>query len=146
MNRFISSFICTSLLVGGCAEQTQVFDVGPDLVPERKPPAQGAQGFCDRDSQSNLHVRVRNQGNQPALVQTSTRVVFSGSQAETATTPPLIDGSMAVVSVPIPAGCFNPDCDFVITVDDTGLVEELKHDASDTSHEENNTEPGICIG
>jgi hypothetical protein len=38
----------------------------------------------------------------------------------------------------IPGGCFNPDCDFRITVDAGAVVDE--------SDEGNNTASGTCIG
>ena len=47
-------------------------------------------------------------------------------------------GTSAVISVPIPAGCFNVDCDFHIEVDSGGVVTE--------SSETNNTVTGRCIG
>lgn len=120
------------------------FDRGPDLVPEPVAGSSGALAFC-RPGGSGLVVRVRNQGNEAALVPTTTRVGFR-SGAETVSTPPLPNGAAADVSVPIPSGCFDPDCNFTITVDAEGDVEELKHDASDTSHEDNNIASGICIG
>ncbi len=135
-----------SSLVIGCLPGAATFDVGPDLIPEREPGFEGAQGFCIRDNQNNLNVRVRNQGNQPVLVQTTTSVVFNQNQVRTVTTPALVEGSMVIVSVPIPSGCFNPDCGFTINVDTNDEVEELKHDANDTSHEDNNTAQGSCIG
>lgn len=133
------------LSASSCVKPQSGFDIGPDLVPERQPGTEGPMGFCKRDNENNLEVRVRNQGNEPVFVETVTRVVFSG-QEETTATPPLADGAMATVNLPIPGGCFNPDCGFIITVDDGNQVEELQHDASDTSHEDNNTERGICIG
>lgn len=146
MNTRLPAIVISMLFLSGCPRPPSAFDVGPDLVPERQPGFEGSQGFCIRDGQGNLDVRVRNQGNEPAFVETVTRVEFGPGQVETADTPPLADGSMAIVSVPIPGGCFNPDCGFTITVDYGNRVEELRHDAGDTSHEDNNTEPGICIG
>ena len=109
----------------------------PDLVPERQPGADGPQGFCRRSDQG-LTVRVRNQSNQDVLSQSATVVVFSPGGPRTATTPPLAAGSFADVTVQIPSGCFNSDCDFTITVDSNDTVSE--------SNEANNMEDGICIG
>lgn len=120
------------------------FDRGPDLLPEPAAGSGGAVAFC-RPGDSGLVVRVRNQGNEPALVSTTTRVSFRPGE-QTVATPPLPSGAAADVSVPIPSGCFDPDCNFTINVDAEDDVEELKHDASDTSHEDNNIAVGVCIG
>ena len=50
------------------------------------------------------------------------------------------------MTVPIPAGCFHPDCGFTIRVDADDVVEEPGQNASDTSHEGNNIEVGRCFG
>jgi hypothetical protein len=134
-----------AVFLSSCVSAGGSFDRGPDLVPEPRTGSQGPNGFCRGDN-SNLIVKVRNQGTEPALVTTTTRIRFSPGGDQLATTPPLDDGSAADVTVPIPNGCFNPDCNFSITVDVDGQVEELKHNASDTSHEDNNTEQGTCIG
>ncbi len=144
MRKIIIITLLTMLTVG-CLPFGGPFDVGPDLIPEREPGFEGAQGFCIRDNQT-LNVRVRNQGNRDVLIKTTTSVVFNQNQVRTVETPELAAGSMAIVSVQIPSGCFNPDCGFTINVDTNNLVEELKHDATDTSHEDNNSAQGVCIG
>lgn len=108
-----------------------------DLVPERRSGAEGPQGFCQRDD-DNLTVRVRNQANPDVLQQTAVRVDFGSFGRQNATAPAIPGGSFADVAVPIPAGCFNPDCDFTITVDFNDDVDE--------ADETNNEEEGICIG
>ena len=108
----------------------------PDLVPERRSGSSGPEGFCRRD-ESGLTVRVRNQANPDVLQETTTVVVFSGV-TKTAQTAPMPGGSQVDVTVEIPAGCFDPDCSFEITVDSNDAVEE--------ANEANNTEAGICIG
>ena len=109
-----------------------------DLVPERAPGAQGPSGFCIRDA-SGLFVRVRNQSNIDALAPTQTRVVFDTGTVVTRPTAPMPGGSFAIAGpFPIPAGCFNADCGFEITVNaDGALADEVSG---------NNTESGICIG
>ena len=109
----------------------------PDLVPERRSGSQGAEGFCRR-SDSDLTVRVRNQANPDALQQSSTVVVFSPGGPKTASTMAIPGGSFDDVTVQIPSGCFNPDCDFTITVDANNDVAEAA--------EGNNEAEGICIG
>ncbi|MGH6635903.1 MAG: M64 family metallopeptidase [Gammaproteobacteria bacterium] len=117
---------------------------GPDLVPESLGGDTSPLGFCRRGD-AGLTVRVRNQGNQPAFVPTTTRVQFSSGE-QTATTPPLPNGAAADVTVPIPTGCFDPDCAFTIRVDADDAVEEPRHDPTDTSHEHNNVAVGRCLG
>jgi hypothetical protein len=89
---------------------------------------------------------VRNEGNEPVFVPTTTLVSFSGDGDRGAVTTPLVAGDSVEVRVPIPTGCFSPDCNFTIQLDNNGEVEELKHDAFDTSHEDNNIASGMCIG
>jgi hypothetical protein len=47
-------------------------------------------------------------------------------------------GSVDLSPLSIPGACFNPDCDFKITVDSNGQVNE--------SNEGNNTVSGNCLG
>jgi len=117
---------------------------GPDLVPEPLVGDPSPLGFC-RLGDAGLTVRVRNQGNLAAIVPTTTRVEFS-SGVQTAATPPLPSGAAADVTVPIPPGCFRPDCTFTIRVDADNAVEEPGHTPGDPSHEDNNFVLGRCIG
>lgn len=104
----------------------------PDLIPV--PDANGS--FCRiRDGQ--LIVTVRNQGTGPAGPST-TEVDFGSHGKVNAPTPALGPGASIDVSVPIPAGCFSPDCHFRITVDALNQVIE--------SNEGNNTASGFCLG
>jgi hypothetical protein len=90
---------------------------------------------CERKG-SNLLVTVRNQGAGPAGAST-TRVDF-GTSVQNAATPPIAPGATVQVSVPIPAGCFRPDCSFRVIVDAASVVPE--------SDEANNTASSTCIG
>ncbi len=121
-----------------------VFGRGPDLVAEPITPNSGPLGLCRR-SGSVLTVRVRNQGNEPAVVPTTTRVEFPGGE-QTFTTPPLPNGAAADLMVPLPANCFHPDCDFEIQVDADDAVEEPGQDATDILPESNNIAAGRCFG
>jgi hypothetical protein len=103
----------------------------PDLVPV--PDSQG--NFC-RIQSSMLLVTVRNQGSGGAGPST-TRVDFSSS-AVSQPTPALAAGAAVDLLFAIPAGCFQPDCHFRITVDSAAVVTE--------SNEGNNTASGTCIG
>lgn len=111
--------------------------LGPDLVPERRPDSQGEEGFCRRN-EGNLVVRVRNQTNEDVFDQSTTIVVFSPGGPKSATTAPMPGGSMTDVIFEVPSACFNPDCDFTITVDANSDITE--------SREDNNVADGICIG
>ena len=126
-------FAGVALFLAGCNGAT-----APDLVPESRTDGMGAETFCRKDDAGNLVVRVRNQSNADVLVQTTTVVVFSPGGPRTGTTASMPGGSFADVTLPIPAECFNADCDFTITVDSDEAVDE--------ADEDNNMADGICIG
>jgi hypothetical protein len=129
-----------------CATAGTIIDRGPDLVPERRPGGTGSEGFCDRNEQGQLIVRVRNQGNEPATIETIAQVHYHPGGVEVSTMHALTDGAFGSTPVPIPPTCFNPDCEFTITVDATQVVEEIRHHPNDTGQEDNNTASGHCIG
>jgi len=104
----------------------------PDLIPlpdER-------EGFCRRKD-DKLIVTVKNQGCGPAG-HSVTEVDFYSYGKVSMPTPSLAPGMTADLLFPIPPGCYNPDCEFRITVNANGSVTE-----SDTG---NNTASGTCIG
>lgn len=103
-----------------------------DLVPI--PTATG--GFC-RSDQRGLIVIVCNQGTGPAGPSTTT-VDFGQFGRVDVPTPALEPLACTVVTAAIPEGCFDPDCNFSITVDSAGVVTE--------SDKDNNTVTGVCIG
>lgn len=103
-----------------------------DLVPV---PDDSGQ-FCRRE-ESTLIVTVMNQGGSQAGPST-TRVDFGQFGIVDTPTPSLMPGAQVDLNVPIPMGCFNPDCDFRITVDVHNVVAE--------SNEGNNTASGMCLG
>jgi hypothetical protein len=105
----------------------------PDLVPT--PDESGS--FCRRDDQGNLLVTVCNQGAGPAGPSV-TEVDFGSHGTVAVPTPPLAAGACVDVKVPIPPGCFDPDCAFRIRVDAKDDVEE--------EDETNNLASGACIG
>jgi len=144
--RSLQVILCTSTLVVliGCASPPGNFPE-PDLIPESRSGSQGPEGFCRRNDDGDLVVRVRNQTNNDVLTETKTSVVFSPGGEITRTTSLLPGGSSHDSMFPIPPGCFNPDCDFTITVDKDDQVDESHGPASD-NHETNNVESGICIG
>lgn len=103
----------------------------PDLIPVPDP----TLGFCRRQG-LKLTVTVRNQGTDagPSV----TRVNFGTFGIASQPTPALAAGASIDLVFAIPAGCFNPDCDFRITVDSNNQVDE--------SNEGNNTASGNCLG
>ena len=104
----------------------------PDLIPV--PDANGS--FCKRQD-STLTVTVKNQGTSGAGPSV-TEVDFFAFGKVSMPTPPLGLGASADLLFPIPPGCFNPDCEFRITVDANNQVSE--------SNEGNNIAKDICIG
>ena len=109
------------------------FELGlPDLIPV--PDAKGS--FCKRKEQ-NLTVTVKNQGTGGAGPSV-TEVDFFAFGKVSVPTPPLGPGASVDLLVPIPLGCFDPDCEFRITVDANNQVTE--------SNEGNNIANGACIG
>lgn len=112
----------------------------PDLVPVPQilsfnPPV---FDFCNRDDQGRLVVAVKNQGTADAAA-SETKVSFFGLGESSQITDPLSVGESVNLFFAIPAGCFNPDCDFTITVDSQNQVDS-------TSEQGNNTVNGRCIG
>ncbi len=103
----------------------------PDLVPRP-----GPNGFCRRED-GVLIVTVCNQGSAPAGPSTTT-VDFPGHDSVSVPTPAIPAGGCVDIKADIPVGCFDPDCEFRITVDSAGVVTE--------SDETNNTATGRCIG
>jgi subtilase family serine protease len=102
-------------------------------VPEFSTPT----GFC-RLQDSNLVVRVQNKGPAPAVIPSTTRVVFPGFASQDVTTPPIAIGASVDLMVPIPLGCFNPDCNFEIIVDVNNQIPEID--------ETNNSVEDFCLG
>jgi subtilase family serine protease len=110
---------------------------GPDLVPVKAP---GNATFCEIDG-GNLKVYVKNQGDADADG-SEVEVIFylsNGVQkTERAATGFISAGATDSVLVPMPDNCYNPDCNFKITVDIVNVVKE--------SNETNNIVEGACIG
>lgn len=109
----------------------------PDLVPVPDP--RPGIGFCRLDDEGRLLVTVRNQGtgNVPA---STTRVHFpSPGRTYDLPTPAMPAGaSITLPPIPMPRGCYNPDCDFTITVDAKNEIIE--------ANEANNSARGMCLG
>lgn len=110
-----------------------------DLIAENPTPAAGSTGFCVLvDGKWKAGVIVKNIGTDDIGVATTTAFDFGTFGVQTVSTPPLAAGAATTVTVDFPTGCFNPDCNFTITVDSTDAVAE--------TNEGNNEASGICIG
>ena len=109
----------------------------PDLVPANPP---GMFGYCNVDDLNNLIVYVKNQGeaDAPASLVKVQFYLASGVQEFSTPVGSLLAGETKSVSFAIPFGCFDTDCNFIITVDSGEDITE--------SSELNNTVNGICIG
>ncbi|MBN1964398.1 MAG: hypothetical protein JW910_07115 [Anaerolineae bacterium] len=109
-----------------------------DLVAVGLPDLSGTIAFCRVDDNGDLIVQVQNTGDADAAASTVS-VEFTPGGAVTAAVPAIAAGATAD-SAPIafPAACYNPDCEFQITLDANGDVTE--------SNEGNNTADGSCIG
>lgn len=110
----------------------------PDLISVSEGSFGGPDAYCDLTSVPQLRIVIQNQGqgNAPASI---TRVAFSPGGTMDIPTPPLQAGQRASLDpVPIPAACFDPDCDFTILVDSRAQVDEA-------SGEANNAADGRCI-
>jgi hypothetical protein len=109
-----------------------------DLLPVSPP---GSALFCKAVSgKLSAVIRVRNVGSgfAPASI---TRVNFSSLGSVDLPTPGILpDGFVDLGPVSLPEGCFNPDCNFIITVDAIDSVDE------GVFGETHNIATGSCIG
>ena len=104
----------------------------PDLVP-----IPDANGFFCNLKDGTLIVTVMNQVTAGAGT-SMTKVDFGSHGTVLVPTPALAPGASVALSVTIPFGCYDPDCNFRITVDSNNDVSE--------SDEGNNFASGTCIG
>jgi subtilase family serine protease len=117
------------LVLSGCAA---------DLVPVGKPDLSGPPGFCKQDNQKKLIVTVKNGGTGNAAASTTTIEFLPGGSFSLSTPAIAAGGTSDLAPLDIPAGCFNPDCEFKITVDANNQIKE--------SNETNNSADGSCLG
>jgi hypothetical protein len=132
----LSSFLII-ILVGGCLTSEQSFP-NPDLIAVPDGSFGGPDAYCDMTTGRHLRIVIQNQAEGPAP-SSITRVRFSPGGTVDIPTAPLQSAQRTVLApVRIPAACFDPDCDFTITVDAKGQIDE-------TTGEENNMTEGRCI-
>jgi hypothetical protein len=111
----------------------QTLMVRPDLWPDSGSPQ---APFCKRN-QGNLVVTAKSVGPATApLAPFYVKVEFKPGGAFEKQVDCVIPGSTADVQFAIPPGCFNPDCNFTITVDSRNNIRE--------SDKSNNVANGRC--
>jgi len=122
------TFISTAAL-GGCS--ADLVAIPPAGLPNN------TISFCRENSAAVVTVKNIGDANAPPSV-TTVKFFPQGVPIDIAT--PAIDAGSSVdlAPIPIPAGCFDPDCDFSFAVDSQNQVKEYKED--------NNSAQGICIG
>ena len=140
MLRLYLFLLLPTVTLSGCANQGEPFGP-PDLVPVPKIFSFNplSVSFCHRDADGDLIVTVRNQGGAAASASV-TRVDFGASGSFDLNVGALNASEVVNLTQSIPAGCFNADCGFTITVDANNQVDET------APNEGNNTVTGTCIG
>lgn len=136
--------LCAATLLSGCPGPPPEPPSGnPDLVPVPQilsfTPL--SIDFCRQDGAGKLVVTVRNQGSGGASASKTALEFLPGGvvPAGGIDTEAIPAGAVKEVAFDIPAGCFNPDCEFRVTVDAGNSV-------SEGSNEGNNSADGRCIG
>jgi len=125
------------LTIGGCITPEESFQ-NSDLVALPDGSFGGPDAYCDMTGAPQLRIVIQNQG-QGGAPSSITRVNFFPGGSVNIPTAPLQSAQRKVLApVPIPAACFDPDCDFTITVDAGAQIDE-------TIGEENNVTDGRCI-
>lgn len=127
-----------ALSIGGCKAR-------PDLIPVSLDTKLGPLGYCQHDSFNQFTVTVKNQGNAAAPVSKVTVEFLPGGKFVQQVYGPGPEGALPpgtawdiIFQNSPPPSCFNPDCEFKITVDSEGQINE--------SNEANNVVDGRCIG
>ena len=124
-------------MVGGCITP-EVSPGTPDLIAVPDGSFGGSDAYCDMATTPQLRIVIQNQG-QASAPATMTQVRFSpGGTVNTPTAPLQSAQRIVLAPIRIPAACFDPDCDFTITVDATSQVTE-------PTGEDNNVTDGRCI-
>lgn len=108
----------------------------PDLVPVPDP--EPGIGFCKLNDQNRLVVTVKNQGDADAGASTTMVEFFPGGSFALPTPPIPAGGSINLPPLDIPGACYNPNCNFRITVDANNEINE--------ANKSNNSASGSCLG
>ena len=124
-------------MIGGCITP-EIYSDSPDLIAVPEGSFGGPDAYCDMTTLPQLRIAIQNQG-QGNAPESMTRVKFSPGGIMDISTPPLQSAERTMLApIRIPAACFDPDCDFTITVD-------LKAQVNEITGEENNVTDGRCI-
>jgi CARDB len=116
----------------------EISSESPDLMAVPEGSFGGPDAYCDMTAVPQLRIVIQNQGQGNASA-SITRVKFSPGGIVDISTPPLQSAQRTMLApIRIPAACFDPDCDFTITVDSKAQIDE-------TTGEENNVTDGRCI-
>ena len=105
----------------------------PDLIAVNNPSDWAS--FCDFDNEI-LRVHIKNQGTADAGPST-VEVDFGQHGKVSKPVPSLIVGATTTILIPMSHVCYDPDCEFVITVDSSNDIDE--------SNELNNSQSGSCL-
>ena len=105
----------------------------PDLIADNNPSDWAS--FCDFDDE-NLIVYIKNQGTADAGPST-VEVDFGQHGKVSQPVPNLTVGATTTILIPMSHVCYDPDCEFVITVDSSNDIDE--------SNELNNIQTGSCL-
>ena len=105
----------------------------PDLIADNNPSDWAS--FCDFDDE-NLIVYIINQGTADAGPST-VEVDFGQHGKVSQPVPNLTVGATTTILIPMSHVCYDPDCEFVITVDSSNDIDE--------SNELNNIQTGSCL-
>jgi len=140
--KLVFTYILLSLLISSCgAGGTQK----PDLTAGAVYPELESLGYCYMFAPGTFAVNVKNQGNADAPISTVKVEFFPGGTFTEEVRGPGTDYALpAGISWDIlfynspPSSCFNPDCEFRITIDSENQVDELD--------EGNNVIEGHCLG
>src|SRR5574341_373894 len=127
-------------LLSGCISP-RPFHEGPDLTPLKPLRLSGPDGFCDLsgDRESpKLGVSVQNIGDGESPTSITTIEFFPGGSVQLQTPAVPAENSVDLVPVAIPLACFDPDCDFKITVD-------WRNEVNESGGEGNNEADGRCL-
>jgi hypothetical protein len=133
------------IVLSGCATPARTSvarpAASPDLVVLKRIGPRTPGELCNLDpgaAHPRLIVSVKNQGPVGAAG-SITRVEFNPGGSFDLTTPPVPPGgAVDLPPLPVPGNCFNPNCQFRITVDSASGVYE--------SNATNNSASGVCTG
>jgi hypothetical protein len=144
MVRFSNAWTFAGLVLvsvmSGCLSP-RPFHEGPDLTPLKPLRLSGPDGFCDLsgDRESpQLGVSVENIGDAESPASVTVIEFFPGGSVQLHTPALPAGGSIDRMPVAIPLACFDPDCEFRVTVD-------WRNEINESGGEGNNEADGRCL-